>query len=104
MNVRLVYTVAISLLLLCFFIVPQAVETAAAGGEKPTAEHPEVPRISADAVRKLFNEGKVLLVNTQEENGQEKSMILGAIGAPGGLINGSEIHIPDNLMVVFYCM
>jgi hypothetical protein len=104
MNVRLACAIGSSFLLLCFFIIPQAGEVVAGESEKPSIEHPEVPRMSAHVVRKLFNEGKVLLVNTQEKNGQEKSMLLGAIGAPGGLINGSEIHIPDNIMVVFYCM
>ncbi len=85
---------------MAFSIIVYATEGANA------AEHvnPEIPRISAYEVRKLYDQGKLLLVNTQDADGIRKSMLIGAIAAPDGLIDGAPISIPDDMIVAFYCM
>ncbi len=83
----------------------------AAYGEERTSStdkeihvNPEVPRITAYEAKKLFSQGKLILVNTQEEAGIEKTMLIGAIAAPEGLINGQEIEVPRETILAFYCV
>jgi hypothetical protein len=98
MKVRLVCVVAAGVLMLSLFPAQRIVKTTFA-----QVPYPEIPRISAYKVRSLFNEGKILLVCAQEENAQRRNMLVGAIGAPGGFINGSLIPIPKDIIVAFYC-
>lgn len=72
--------------------------------QKEVHVNPDIPRISAYEVKRLFDQGKLLLVNTQEADGIKKSMLIGAIAAPDGLIGGSLINVPDDMIVAFYCM
>ncbi|MFC1657038.1 hypothetical protein ACFL2P_00495 [Candidatus Moduliflexota bacterium] len=104
MNTRLMCAVAVCAFMLGLIPSPGPVEKTLAAEGKSEIPNPEIPRMSAHEARKLFNDGKLILVNAQEPEGQAKSMLLGAIGAPDGLINGSEMRIPENLIVAFYCM
>ena len=72
--------------------------------QKEVHVNADIPRISAYEVKRLFDQGKLLLVNAQEDAGIKKSMLIGAIAAPGGLIGGSLINVPDDMIVAFYCM
>ena len=104
MNAKLISAAAVCVLVMGLTAVTGPVGVSRAAEGKSEIPNPEIPRMSAHEARKLFNDGKLILVNAQEPKGQAKSMLLGAIGAPDGLINGSELRIPENLIVAFYCM
>ncbi len=81
-----------------------------ANGEDPMergdmhAFYPDVPRITAYEAKKLYDQGKLILVNAQEAGANKRHMLLGAIAAPDGLINGEEIEVPENMILAFYCV
>jgi hypothetical protein len=79
-------------------------EAGPAAKQKEVHVNADIPRISANEAKKLFDQGKLLLVNTQDADGIKKSMLIGAIAAPGGLIGDSLINVPDDMIVAFYCM
>lgn len=90
----------VSLIVYVFCLVASAEERLeygyyVSGGHK----RPEVPRISAFEVRKLYDQGKLLLVNPMTE----KRNLLGAIFIPTEKIKNMAITFPQNLIVVFYC-
>ena len=95
---------------IAILIVCACVSNARGQEERPAANqkelhtHSEIPRISGYEAKRLFDQGKLLLVNTQDEAGIKKTMLIGAIAAPEGLIHGSLIDVPDDMIVAFYCV
>ena len=66
-------------------------------------EHPEVPRISAFEAKKLFDQGKLILVHAQEAENFKTAHLYGAIFLDIGKIQQMNIDLPHDLIIAFYC-
>jgi hypothetical protein len=63
--------------------------------------HPEVPRISASETKKLFDEGKLILINTMEAENYAADHIIGALSLVQLERQGASF--PTNVILAFYC-
>ncbi|OGW53818.1 MAG: hypothetical protein A2Y81_04435 [Nitrospirae bacterium RBG_13_43_8] len=61
--------------------------------------YPEVPRISAFEAKKLYDQGKLILINPMAEH----KRLLGAINISIDKIKNTDMTLPHNVIVAFYC-
>lgn len=66
-------------------------------------EHPEVPRITAFEAKALYDQGKLILANAHERGTYARGHIVGSFSLPNGEVQSSNIKLPTNMIIAFYC-
>jgi len=71
----------------------------------PTPQNPSdnARRITATELHDLFQQGKVLIVDTRTEPAYKESHIKGAILIPAGEVAAKIDELPKDKMIVTYC-
>ena len=69
---------------------------------KDALSNPELPRMTGYEAKKLYDQGKLILVNAQESGASERNHILGAIVLPSDrpLTN---VKFPMDIFIGVYC-
>ena len=65
--------------------------------------NPEVPRITAFEAIELYKQGKLILANAHERGTFARGHIVGSISLPNGEVQSSNIKLPTNMIIAFYC-
>jgi len=66
-------------------------------------DYPEVPRISGYEAKKIFEQGKLLLVNAHTPETFRRGHIIGSINIPGDAVRSMNVNLPKDIIVAFYC-
>jgi hypothetical protein len=66
-------------------------------------EHPEVPRITAFEAMEFYKQGKLILANAHERARFAHGHIVGSVNLPADEVQSSNIKLPTNMIIAFYC-
>jgi rhodanese-related sulfurtransferase len=83
--------------------LPTAASTPAGSPQHVQNPADNARRITADELHKLWEEGKVLIVDTRNEPSFKQSRIKGAILVPAADFAKRVDELPRNKMIVTYC-
>jgi len=65
--------------------------------------NPEVPRITAFEAMSLYKQGKLVLMDVAPPDRFRDAHIVGAMSLPKENIGKTNIVLPNNLIIAFYC-
>ena len=66
-------------------------------------DHPEVPRITAFEAMEFYKQGKLIFANAHERGTYARGHIVGSFSLPNGEVQNSNIKLPTNFIIAFYC-
>jgi 3-mercaptopyruvate sulfurtransferase SseA len=102
----LIFIVAIGILAGCTSrdaIGSQTQSPSGQSSQSPSPPADNAPRISAAEAYKLYEKGKVLIIDTRSEAAFKESHIKGAILVPVGDVAAKAKDLPHDKMIVTYC-
>ena len=101
--------VILGLMMLFFVAIANGISESAenkpisvSGSQAHPYKYTEIPRISPNEVKTLYDQGKLILVNGQESTASERNHILGAIALPSDKLP-TNIVLPQNMIIAIYC-
>jgi hypothetical protein len=100
---KMIQVIAISLMM---FLIGHAVGQGQPNYQPITPsqhDHPEVPRITAFEAKALYDQGKLILANAHERGTYARGHIVGSFSLPNGEVQSSNIKLPTNMIIAFYC-